>query len=454
MKTNLILSFFAALSLLAFTGCSADNEETTAGKEVPKVTLTASCGTVALDGATRTGMNKDYTMIWHSGDVINVNGQPSTQTMVSAAGKMATFVASATPDYYAFYPHAMVSSYDGTAHTFNITLPAQQAYRNTVSFSPNVNPAVAISHNTLLNFYHVCGMLKVPINTNVPATKARFVSMDNPVAGTAIVNPADTTLTVTGTEKTIVITSLRSLQNDTLTWVLPVGTYCAGWRIQLLDDSNNVLAEKAGPNELVIKRGEMKVVTPGIRPRAGLYYAGLYWAKGNLCAPTTTSYTFASAQEECGTGVSTGGYYFCFNTLSSQATASTSTTNTWNATADPCRLVIPQGAWRTPTSAELNTLMATGTVWGFKNGRLGAYFGTIQVPETAMQDNFVFLPAGGYRTGSTTTINSFGASLLYWTSTSTGTGTATFLRNQSTAVNLNTTGNKDSGYTIRCVSDK
>lgn len=454
MKTNLILSFFAALPLLVFTGCSADNEETAAGTNVSKVTLTASCGlpTTQTDvsvwngSSTRTGMDRSYNMLWQAGDVINVNGTASTRTTISEAGRMASFdFTTGAATYYAFYPASMVDSYDGTTNTFAITLPAEQVYRNTVSFSANVNPAVAVSEHTFLSFSHVCGMLKVPFNVNVPATKARFVSQDKPVSGAATVDPTAKTLTVTGTGMTVDITSLQGLATDTLTWVLPVGTYCKGWRIEFLDDTDKVLTEQVSPVDLVINRGEMKVVTPEIRPRTGIYSAGVYWAPGNLVAPTLTSYAFASAQEVFGNGTSAAGYHFCWKTLDSQVTSS-------NSTGDPCSKVSPLGAWRMPTRAELDKLTKSLSVWGIKNSVQGRYFDTAVLPATGLEDAFVFLPAAGFRTAGATSINAVGIQGNYWSADSYNSTQSYYLQFSVDTPVMAYSYSFNGGFSVRCVS--
>ena len=392
MKTNLSFSFVATSMLLLLVSCNSDND---AGNDpagnAPKVTFTAG---YMSDASSRTGVQRDGTILWYPGDAINVNGQQSTSTVISEAGKTASFVAEATPSYYAFYPASMVTAFDAASHTFTINLPATQSYKNTVSFSDNVNPAVAKSENTYLIFHNVCGMLRVPINTNVVASKARFLSLDQPVSGAAIVDPAAEgaagALTMTGSGKTVDIVSLKPLMQDTLMWVLPVGKYCAGWRIQLLDATDNVLAERVFHEELSIECAHINNLKPEIVFRTGILSAGLYWAKGNLYNTTAGgTYNFASAQEIF-INNSSGGFYYCYNTQNSQVLSS-------DGSGDPCALVLPLGSWRTPTDVELTALGQYGSVWTTKNSIAGRYYGTTTIPAAGTEDNYVFLPAAGYR---------------------------------------------------------
>ena len=439
MKTKTFFLLGVALSFSVMTSCSSDDEtDNTSGGDLPQVNFTAG-----YISDTRTSLQRDGKVLWAPNDMINVNGKQSTKTVISEAGKMASFVAEATPTYYAFYPASMVTAFDADSHTFSINFPATQPYKNTVSFSDNVNPAVAKSENTYLNFHNVCGMLKVPVNANVAATKARFMSMDKPVSGTATVDPAAGTLTMTGSGMTIDITSLKSLKQDTLTWVLPVGEYCLGWRIQLLDNNDNVLAEKVSPNALNITKGVVHVIAPEVKFKTGIFVANLYWAKGNLCHNSVAgTYTFATSQESYD-ATSAGGYFFCRNTLNSQITTAADD-------GDPCSKIIPVGSWRTPTTDEYNKLLTAGSVMATRNSKDGVYFGTTVIPSDEMKNNYLFLPFSGLRGSQNTGISGSGASGSYWTRDA----TLNYLNINTTLPVVTLAANKHYGMNIRCVSEQ
>ena len=134
---------------------------------------------------------------------------------------------------------------------------------------------------------------------------------------------------------------------------------------------------------------------------------GFYIAKGNLMttkqADGTLSYAFADEQGYY-SGKADGGDLFCWNT--DDPFAFSVTQSSWDDARDPCRKV-GDGNWRTPTDAELKKMIDAGNVWGediytMKDGttKNGRYFGTTTVPPEADQDNYVFLPAAGYRDGS------------------------------------------------------
>ena len=449
MKTKWLVLLATALSFPLLTGCSSDDDAGNPDNSKPVVKLTADYN------ATRTWLGDDNAIRWSATDKVSVNGSTSTNTVVSEEGAVATFEAPASSPYYAFYPASMVTSYDATAHTYVIAFPATQTYRNDVSFSEATNPAVAVSDNTYLTFSNVCGMLRMPINTNMAAAKARFICNEN-IAGAATVDPVNKTLTVTGTSKTIDIINLpQTIASYTLNWVLPVRTYTAGWKVQLLDVNDNILSEIVAPNPLTIERSK---ITPAsleggaaIPFRYGIADGNLYWAKGNLYMPTTTTYAFASAQE---TYVNTyaGGYYFPYNCKTSNVLISNNPTSSWVAADDACAQMNPLGKWRVPTISELTSLYTNGSVWATKGGVNGRYFGLVNAPQSGEENNYVFLPAAGYRERNVATI--VGLDTGCYMSQTFETTTYRILNFSSTEAISFSRGYNDRGEQIRCVSDK
>ena len=452
MKTKWLVLLATALSFPLFTGCSSDDDAGNPDNSKPVVKLTADYN------ATRTWLGDDNAIRWSATDKVSVNGSTSTNTVVSEEGAVATFEAPASSPYYAFYPASMVTSYDATAHTYVIAFPATQTYRNDVSFSEATNPAVAVSNNTYLTFSNVCGMLRMPINTNMAAAKARFICNEN-IAGAATVDPVNKTLTVTGTSKTIDIINLpQTIASYTLNWVLPARTYTAGWKVQLLDANDNILSEIVAPNPLTIERSK---ITPAslvggaaVPFRYGIAYGNLYWAKGNLYMPTTTTYAFASAQE---TFVNTyaGRYYFPFNCKTSNVLISNNSTagTPWVAADDACAQMNPLGKWRVPTISELASLYTNGSVWATKGGVSGRYFGLVNAPQSGEENNYVFLPATGYRERNVETILDL-TGAYYQSQTTDADGYKVLKFSSTESPNLLNRGYRDRGEQIRCVSDK
>lgn len=254
-KKNELIWF--VLLIFVFSSCNSDDVGHISESQIQ---FTAG---YANDNLSRTGIDVVSNVFWDPGDVINVNGKKSTKTTVFSGSSAASFSFDATilaPTYYAYYPAEKVSAFDDLAHMFEVTLPDSQTYRNDHSFSNSVNPAVAVSENTYLYFYNLCGMLRIPITTNGEAVKARFLSADHVVSGSAVVNPLDKNLTITGDGMYVDITALPSAGAYTLIWVLPAATYGAGWKIQLLSADGNVISQKTFVSELTIKRSYVAYV--------------------------------------------------------------------------------------------------------------------------------------------------------------------------------------------------
>ena len=187
------------------------------------------------------------------------------------------------------------------------------------------------------------------------------------------------------------------------------------------------------------------IVVPGIN---------VYWAKGNLRSlDSGATFSFYPNQYDY-SGVWNGGDYFCWNTLNPLSLTSSNTTSTYNSATDPCRKVAPAGTWRMPTKAELDALIAAGSVWGTYGGKNGRFLGTTTVPAEADKSKYVFMPAAGNRTYGNTTMNDVGTGGYYWSATPSGTTFAWRLSFYSSTVNTGGSLNRNYGFTVRCVSDK
>lgn len=184
-----------------------------------------------------------------------------------------------------------------------------------------------------------------------------------------------------------------------------------------------------------------------------------YIADGNLMATSDGAggYTYAFAEEQGyygGDGSQTD--YFCWNTLEPTGQIAQSS---WDDARDPCRK-IGDGNWYTPTQAQCQALVGAGNVWGkdiytmqdgtTKNGR---YFGTTTVPSKADQNKYVFLPAAGYRYGSS--YLKAGTHGYYWSATlyASSTDEAHDLYFYSSGCLVDSY-RRNYGFPLRCVRDK
>lgn len=263
------ISWFFLLSSvfgLLLSGCSSDDNASLDGPSV--VILYA--GYNSDDGfSTRTTLDSYGNIKWSAADAINVNGETSTQTLLSDGGTGASFTVTASPPYYAMYPPYSGAVFNSDK-TFSITFPSEQTYKDAVSFSDGANLSVAVSSTQDLSFYNVCGVAKAQITADATVNltnirKIRFLSADKAVAGAAIVNPSNKSMNITGSTKSMDVTfssdqTLTSSSSLTIRWVLPTGTYAAGWKIELLDMGNNVLLRKIAKGPLTIARAKITSV--------------------------------------------------------------------------------------------------------------------------------------------------------------------------------------------------
>ena len=69
-------------------------------------------------------------------------------------------------------------------------------------------------------------------------------------------------------------------------------------------------------------------------------------------------------------------------------------------------------------------------------------------------DGCFSMPAAGNRNNGSTTMNNVGTNGNYWSATPNGTTGAYSLGFSSTYAGTGSSGNRSSGFTVRCVSDK
>ena len=110
-------------------------------------------------------------------------------------------------------------------------------------------------------------------------------------------------------------------------------------------------------------------------------------------------------------------------------------------TNDPC----PEG-WRVPTNTEQRSLVNAYSEWTTINGVDGRMFGS--------DDNFLFLPAVGYREVTNGAVHEPGAYLFgfYWSSSIASTD-ARYMSFGSTNVTANYSHFRARGFSVRCVAE-
>lgn len=123
-------------------------------------------------------------------------------------------------------------------------------------------------------------------------------------------------------------------------------------------------------------------------------------------------------------------------------------------TTDVCQKLGSQ--WRTPNQSEMKQFTTCKRIWGTYSGTnrgtvKGYYFGTTSVPSSDKKDNYVFLPAAGYRDYGSTSLSDGGTYGRYWASTPSG-YYAYYLNFYSSDCYLNS-GYCSRGLSVRCIAD-
>jgi len=184
-------------------------------------------------------------------------------------------------------------------------------------------------------------------------------------------------------------------------------------------------------------------VTPIIEPEPEwVEINGVKWAKRNVDKPGT----FAATPEDAGM------FYQWNRKVGWSSTDPMVNSNggtiwddsdpegdTWEKANDPC----PTG-WRVPTLEELQSLVDASSKWIRENGVNGRVFGN--------GDNLLFLPAAGYRSFTSGSVNYVGTYGNYWSRSSSGTS-AYLLHFSSTDVYPYSNSYRANGFSVRCVAE-
>lgn len=125
-----------------------------------------------------------------------------------------------------------------------------------------------------------------------------------------------------------------------------------------------------------------------------------------------------------------------------------------NGYVDVCQKLGNQ--WRTPNRSEMKQFTTCKRIWGSYSGTnrgdvKGYYFGTISVSSSDKKDNYVFLPAAGYRDSGSASVDYDGADGGYWSSAPNG-SEAYYLYFNGSYCYLSYT-RRTYGYSVRCIAD-
>lgn len=276
-------NIFGTLSLaLLLAGCSQESDFDNQGQSGGETfTFVASS---AVDANTRTTMDAGGLISWETSDRIMVNGKQSEAPTLSADRFTAEFTVKGVTGqpFDAFYPANMIKTASGDGYSggkYTFTLPTTQAYKDNVTFGPDMNPSIGtISYTSgeskyKVGFYNLCGLFKVTIKSVSPIPDVSYVQLTLPggsplKSGRYTADPKTHTLTaIQGAEKNDVsvhFASPKIITKDGLTlfFVLPPGTYPGGWQLKLLNKNKRPVGpSKTGSSPITIRRSKISSLT-------------------------------------------------------------------------------------------------------------------------------------------------------------------------------------------------
>ena len=208
--------------------------------------------------------------------------------------------------------------------------------------------------------------------------------------------------------------------------VLPVGTLAEGFTLNVYNGGEEPIFSTDTDNDISIVLNQVNVmpeVTVALAPEhayvdLGLP-SGLLWATCNVGAEAPEAYGdyFAWGETTPKDNYSWGTYQYCMGSINTLTKYCSTSSYGYNGFTDNLTTLEPiddaatanwGDGWRMPTKAEWQELYDNTTVtWTQQNGVNGRLF-------TASNGNSLFLPAAGYRNGSS--LYHAGSYGYYWTS--------------------------------------
>ncbi len=410
--------YMAVAAIAALSSCSSDNDPIMGETGKQALTFTAS-----MEGsATRATYNDTKKCAsWEEGDQISINGKTynAQSEGLTTTFKAATEGQEAEGETYNAY---FACSYDGET----ATLPAEVS--ETWADGKFNMPMYATSSTTDLLFHNLCGVLKITVKSDqIAAMKAIKVSSANKAisgaftvtSNTAVLGDAENvanTLTVTYTDAVT-----TTAEGKVFYVAVPAQTY-QELKIELDADGNGFtksMTTKSATN-ITVERNKIYPITFAdnaattgtAKATIGGSEVDVNWVQLWAGGPKFAEYNVGVTD---GKAESYGGYYcwgssidqdpgYAFKSGTDPLTGTDDTaTNLWGS------------AWRMPTQAELEALLANcDAEWTTVNDINGRKF----TGKGDYASNSVFLPAASmYYCG---TLYPQGLYARYWSSTPSG----------------------------------
>lgn len=262
-------------------------------------------------------LDADNYACWQSTDQVWVNGTEYGLTSISGdAGHFLIDMGqqSAGVTLNAIYHPTTVTLGTYADNTIGITLPTAQTYQEDANGAQVINAPMVAQATTNrrggaeLSFYNVCSLLKVMLTPNVFVHTITVTSDNAPLAGSGTVSFADHTLTMSGTQQTVVLTVDDARADGIYYIVLPPYTG-TNLTVTVYDDPQVIMTLRQNDNGgHTLPANQIASINIGARDRGrGIFSVSdnskVSFAKGNLTG--TSSYDFESEQTASGTSYGT-----------------------------------------------------------------------------------------------------------------------------------------------------
>ena len=470
MKKRFVFSILAAFAVCS---CQVEEINETTPDSTQEVIREAKVFTAIIDDATtpetRTSLDAEGNVLWKQGDQVSVfaGSTINEQYQVTDAsdGKIAAslnkvedsgFVAGTEIDNnVAFYPYVSTAAIAKSAGSYvisDITLPATQTYAEG-SFGNGAFPMAAVTGSTgdmKLKFKNVLGGLKLQLKGTASIASISITGNNNEVLCGAtevtVANGDTPTINLTdASAKTVTLDCGAGVALDSETATpfiiaLPPITMTGGFTVIVTDTEGKQMEIKTTKSQTITRSSLLKMpvvvyVGAAVIPDCVDLGLSVCWASCNLGAGKPVEYGDYYAWGEIDPYYSqdhltwkdgkTGGYnwasYKWCNGSSSTLTkynTDSSRGNVDNKTVlepeDDVAHVRLGGKWRMPTYAEWDELRNTSNcswTWTTINGVNGY---KVQSKKSGYTDNWIFLPAYGYRRD--TRLTGVGSLGYYWSS--------------------------------------
>jgi len=259
-------------------------------------------------------LNADNYACWQSTDQVWVNGTEYGLTPISGDEShfqinMGQLNAGVTLN--AIYHPTTVTLGTEANNTIGITLPTAQTYQEDANGAQVINAPMVAQATTNsrggaeLSFYNVCSLLKVMLTPNVFVHTITVTSDNAPLAGSGTVSFANHTLTMSDTQKRVVLKVNAAREDGIYYIVLPPYTG-TNLTVTVYDNPKVIMTLRQNDNGgHTLPANQIASINIGARDRGrGIFSVSdnskVSFAKGNLTG--TSSYAFESTQTALGTG--------------------------------------------------------------------------------------------------------------------------------------------------------